>query len=181
MIKYEQDTISLLDIPNIPKKEWDGQSSFQKGVAILEMLHGDECYAIASFNAETDKSPRIIKVFDNDPFKGIKAIFVVPDYMPTFDEIQDFDMDDNSKDAAAAILKEANDAERNDADTTLPDQGNEYLFDFIHNDDEARAFIASYNNKNRIKGRVPTTHDGIITRLSVIYHDGSKKNGKKRK
>ena len=183
MIKYEQEVINLLGIPNVPKKEWDGLTSFKKGVAILEMQHGDECYAIASYDDSKETKPRVVKVFDNEPFVNIKNIFVVPEYMTTIEEIEDFDVDEKSKETALNVLKEAKSAERNDDgdDEFMMNTKNEYFFDFITNDDEAKAFIASYNTKNKIKGRVPTTHDGIITRLSVIFHDGAKKNNKKQK
>ena len=37
MIEFEKEVIKYLNIPSIPKKEWDGKSSFSKGVALLEL------------------------------------------------------------------------------------------------------------------------------------------------
>ena len=151
MIKYEQEVINLLGIPNVPKKEWDGLTSFKKGVAILEMQHGDECYAIASYDDSKETKPRVVKVFDNEPFVNIKTIFVVPEYMTTIEEIEDFDVDEKSKEVAMNVLKEAKSVENEDTDDNIiNNSSNEYFFDFITNDEEAKACIASYNIKNKI-------------------------------
>jgi hypothetical protein len=59
---------------------------------------------------------------------------------------------------------------------------NEYFFDHIHNDEEAIAFIKSWNKSNRIKGRIPTDHETILMKLSVMWADaqrGNKRNKRK--
>ena len=40
MIQKEQEVCRYLSIPNIPKKKWDGKSSFKFGVAVTELLGG---------------------------------------------------------------------------------------------------------------------------------------------
>lgn len=78
MIQFEQEVIKALGLPSIPKKEWDGKSSFDKGVAVLNMRDEREAYGVCSFDAQTDKSPRIVKVFGIEPFASVGKVFVVP-------------------------------------------------------------------------------------------------------
>ena len=166
-----------LNIPSIPKKEWDGKKSFKRGVAILDMADERRSYAVATFNSEKDITPRIVKVFTLEQFKGISKIFVIPDYMD--DDVDNMDLDDASKRAAKSLLEEAKELENEGVDTNQELPENEYFFDHIHNDDEAMAFIKDYNKRNRIKGRVPTNHDKIVMRLSVIYSETNSKKSKK--
>ena len=58
--------------------------------------------------------------------------------------------------------------------TPLTNNDNPYFFDFIHNDDEAIAFIESWNKKNKIHGNVPKKHETILMRLAVIYSESNK-------
>lgn len=174
MIKFEKEIIDFLGIPSIPKKEFDGRTSFDKGVAIVEINDGSLMYAVCSFNADKDSKPRIVKTFGLTPFVSVKNIYVVPSYMSTLDEVDAMDLDDKSKEFVKIVLTEAEDLENNGVeDIDTPE--NEYYFDHIHNDEEARAYIASYNKTNKIKrGRVPKTHDNIIMRLAAIYSEQKK-------
>lgn len=176
MIEFEKEVIKYLNIPSIPKKEWDGKSSFQKGVGLLSLRDEREAYAVASFDADVDKKPNIVKVFGIEPFVDIKKVFIVPTYMTTEDEIKDMDLDEQSKKKAAEILKEASEIENEGVvgDEELEKPKNEYYFDHITNDEEAKAFIRSYNSRNHIKGKIPSTHDGIVMRLAVIFSDTRK-------
>lgn len=179
VILYEQQVCDQLNIPSIPKKEWDGKSSFKYGVAVLDLVDR-QAYAVATFNNEKDEEPRIIKVFTLEQFNGISKVYIVPDYMD--DNVDNMDLDDESKQAAKALLEEAAELENEgsgDDATQIPE--NEYFFDHIHNDDEAAAFIKDYNKRNRIKGRVPTNHDALVMRLSVIYSETENKKNKKGK
>ena len=47
----EKELLSFLDLPSIPRKEWDGKTEFDKGVAVVSLYGGYEAYAIASFNS----------------------------------------------------------------------------------------------------------------------------------
>jgi hypothetical protein len=87
------------------------------------------------------------------------------------------DLDEQSKKKVKGLLDEAKELENEgvEDDNALKKPKNEYYFDHITNDDEAKAFIQSYNSRNRIKGRIPTTHDGLVMRLAVIYSDTLKK------
>lgn len=179
MIFCENEVCKYLGIPSIPKKKWDGKSGFKQGVGIVDLMTGNQAYVAVTFNPEKDKSCRVAKVFINEQFSNVNndAIFVVPDYMDT--DVEKMDFDEKSKEAAKALINEALDLENSDtaeSKVTLPE--NEYYFDNIHDDDEAQAFIKSYNQSNKIRGKVPTTHEAIVMRLSVIYSDINNKSNK---
>ena len=173
MINFEKEVCKLLNIPSIPKKEWDGKSSFKNGVAEIKLAGDNLAYAVASFDAEKDKAPRVTTSFSTEPFFGINKVYVVPAYMET--DVKNMDLDDKSKEAAEELRKEAEELENQDtgSHTELPE--NEYCFDHIHNDEEAVAFIEAYNKENKIPGAVPRKHESIIARLAVIYADLSKR------
>jgi len=123
----------------------------------------------------------VVKVFSLEQFKlgnfGIENVFVVPDYMDT--DVENMDFDEKSKEAARTLVNEALDLENSDtAGSKVELPKNEYYFDNIHDDEEAQAFIKSYNQSNKIRGKVPTTHEAIIMRLSVIYSDINSKSNK---
>jgi hypothetical protein len=163
-IKNEIEVLNALEIPSIPIKEWDGKHSFKTGVAVVNLITGEKAFAIAKFDAENDKQPNIKRSFSIEPFDKIEKIFVVPDYMDK-SGVESWDLDDESKAAAKAIINEAD----NYTEEESIENENEYYFDNIHSDEEAIAFIKSYNRRNRIKGKIPTQHENIIMRLSAIW------------
>lgn len=174
MIQYEKEICESLRLPSIPKKEWNGQTSFKNCVAVVKMLDGNLSYAVASFDAEKDKEPRIVRVFGQSQFKGVDKVYIVPEYMDV-DDIKNADLDDESKKRAEELAKEAREIEDEgvEEETRLPE--NEYFFDHIHSDEEARAYIEAYNKANKLRARVPKTHEGLVMRLSVIYSETNKK------
>ena len=176
-IRFEKEVCQYLSLPSIPLKEWDGKTSFKDGVAVTKLLLGGLAYAVCTFNADTDKEPRIKKVFADERFSGIDKIFVVPSYMDTND-IENADLDEQSKDAAKRLADEAEDLTQGNEEEMpiLGDNLPEYFFDHIHNDDEAIAFITAYNRDNNIRGAVPSKHETIVMRLGVIYNELQKKN-----
>lgn len=172
MILCENEVCKYLGIPNIPKKKWDGKSGFKNGVGIVDLMSGNKAYVSVTFNPEKDKSCRVVKVFINEQFSNVDndAIFVVPDYMET--DVENMDFDEKSKEAAQALVNEALDLENADTAASkveLPE--NEYYFPNITSDEEAIAFLTSYNKTNKIRGKIPTTHENIIMRLSVVYSE----------
>lgn len=173
MIQNEKDVLEYLRLPSIPKKQWDKKSSFTKGVAILQLVYEGQTYAVATFDREKDVTPRIVKVFSQERFTVVGDIFVVPEYMEVGD-IRNADLDDESKKNAERLAEEAKEIEDEgtEAESHLPE--NEYYFDHIHSDEEAAAYIAAYNKSNKIRGRVPKTHEGLVMRLSVIYAETNK-------
>lgn len=188
MVYKENEICQFLGIPSIPKKKWDGKSGFKRGVGIVNLLTGGQAYVVVTFDPNKDEDCRVIKVFTHEQFSVGKFqtddVFVIPEYMDT--DVDNMDFDENSKQAAEALVNEALDLENVDSaeqKVELPE--NEYFFDNIHNDDEAMAFIKSYNTSNKVRGKVPTTHETIVMRLSVIYSEingkSNKSNTSKRK
>lgn len=171
MIRCEKEVIQYLNIPNIPKKKWDGES-FKDGVAVVKLYSGDDAYAVATFDKEKDSEPRIKKVFVQEPFSEVGDIFVVPSYMNN--NIDTFDLDEQSMKAAQELIDEANDLEMDGVEQTIETPENEYFFDNIHNDEEAIAFIKAYNSENKIKGGLPQKHETILMKLSVIWMEKQK-------
>ena len=183
MVEYENEVCQYLGIPSIPKKKWDRKSSFKRGVGIVDLIGGHQAYVVVTFDAEKDPDGycRIVKVFSLEQFAfggfGLSEVFVVPDYMDT--DVENMDLDESSKEAAKALVNEALDLENADtasSKVTLPE--NEYYFDNVHSDEEGMAFIKAHNTSNRIKGKIPTTHEGIVMRLSVIYSELNNKSNK---
>ena len=173
MISFEKEVCSYLNIPSLPKKEWDGKSSFKNAVATIKLGGSRLAYAVASYDEAKDDAPRVVKSFMTEPFYGIDKIFVVPSYMDT--DVDNMDLDEQSKKAAEDLKKEADELEKQGADETMEVPENEYCFDHIHNDEEAIAFIEAYNSENNIKGAIPKKHESIIARLTVIYAESLKK------
>ena len=173
MISFEKEVCSYLNIPSLPKKEWDGKSSFKNAVATIKLGGSRLAYAVASYDEANDDAPRVVKSFMTEPFYGIDKIFVVPSYMDT--DVDNMDLDEQSKKAADDLKKEADELENQGADETMEVPENEYCFDYIHNDEEAIAFIEAYNRENNIKGAIPKKHESIIARLTVIYAESLKK------
>ena len=173
MISFEKEVCSYLNIPSLPKKEWDGKSSFKNAVATIKLGGSRLAYAVASYDEAKDDAPRVVKSFMTEPFYGIDKIFVVPSYMDT--DVDKMDLDEQSKKAAEDLKKEADELENQGADETMEIPENEYCFDHIHNDEEAIAFIEAYNRENNIKGAIPKKHESIIARLTVIYAESLKK------
>lgn len=181
MIERENEVCQYLGIPSIPKKKWDGKSGFKRGVGIVNLLTGRQAYVVVTFDEEKDDDCRVVKVFSLEQFKlekfGVDNVFVVPDYMDT--NVENMDFDEKSKEAAKALVNEALDLENADTAASkveLPE--NEYYFDNIHNDEEAIAFIKSYNQSNKVRGKVPDTHEGLVMRLSVIHSEINNKSNK---
>ena len=173
MISFEKEVCSYLNIPSLPKKEWDGKSSFKNAVATIKLGGSRLAYAVASYDEAKDDAPRVVKSFMTEPFYGIDKIFVVPSYMDT--DVDNMDLDEQSKKAAEDLKKEADELEKQGADENMEVPKNEYCFDHIHNDEEAIAFIEAYNRENNIKGAIPKKHESIIARLTVIYAESLKK------
>ena len=173
MISFEKEVCSYLNIPSLPKKEWDGKSSFKNAVATIKLGGRRLAYAVASYDEAKDDAPRVVKSFMTEPFYGINKIFVVPSYMDT--DVDNMDLDEQSKKAAEDLKKEADELENQGADENMEVPENEYCFDHIHNDEEAIAFIEAYNRENNIKGAIPKKHESIIARLTVIYAESLKK------
>lgn len=173
MIQFEQEIISYLSLPSIPKKEWDGKTGFKSACAVVRTMTDCEAYAVATFVPDIDETPRITKVFGYESFTEILHIYPVPEYMN--DKVETFDVDEESKKNAERLVDEANEITDAGVDE-IKEPENEYFFDNITNDEEAAAFIASFNKSNKIKhAKVPKTHDGLVMRLAAIHSEMQKK------
>lgn len=178
-ILFKKEVLENLNIPSLPVKEWNGKDTFKDGVAVVSMRDNRSAYAVATFNAEVDKQPRIKKVFSLEPFYDIEKVFVVPSYMDTLEDVPDMDLDNESKEAAKRLAEEAKDLEDEGVESdemkdmkSLP----EWVFDNIHNAEEAYAFVQSYNSRNKIKGRVPKSEEPLKLRLLAIYTEMKNSN-----
>lgn len=181
MIEFEDNVIAYLGLPSIPKKEHDGKSAFDKGVAIIELFDGREAYAVCEYKPnEGQTEPTVTKVFGVEPFIRIKQVFVVPNYMTNVEEVKDMDLDEESKKKVESLLNEAEELENEgveETDTITPiDKLPEWVFDEISNKEQALAWLKSWNKRNGIKkGRIPSTDENIKLRLYAIYTDMQKK------
>lgn len=177
MIQFEKEIINYLNLPNIPKRVWDGLSSFQDGVAVVSLSLGRLAYAVCTFDKESDKEPRIKKVFGIEPFTSIEKILVVPAYMDN--DTTDADLDAESKKRAEQLAAEAKELENAGTVEEAVEKANElpeWIFDEIHNREEAIAWLKQYNIANKIKkGKVPTNEETIKLRLYNIYMSQKKK------
>lgn len=167
-VLYEKEVCRFLSIPSIPLKEWDGKSSFKKGVAVIENMSGVFSYAVCSFDADNNSEPSIKKVFSQEPFSGIKDVYVVPDYMER--DVKDADLDEESKAAAERMIQEADNLvgeqeEEDDLSEGLP----EWVFPEITSREEAVAWLTNYNKANKIRQNIPKKDETLKLRLLNIY------------
>lgn len=177
---FEREICEYYALPSIPLKEWDGQSSFTKGVAIIKLAQNNFAYAACKYDVDNDNAPRVVKVFNQEPFYGIEKILIVPSYMET--KVEDMDLDEESKQAAERLAQEAEELtsvesqeekEAVKAVENLP----EWVFDEIKNAEQARAWLKRYNNKHGIRGGIPKNEETIKLRLMNIYYTMMKKEG----
>jgi hypothetical protein len=177
MVEYEKEVVAYLNLPSLPKKEWNQQDSFKDGVAVVSLSLGRLAYAVCTFDKETDKEPRIKKVFGIEPFTSIEKVFVVPSYMDN--DTSDADLDAESKKRAEQLAAEAKELEnQGTVDEAIEDANKlpEWIFPEIHNIEEAQAYLREYNRINRIKkGKIPTNEETIKMRLYNIYKTNNKR------
>lgn len=169
MIYNEKDVLSYLRLPSLPKKSWDGKTSFRNCVAVVRLSDEDCAYAVASFDEEKDDAPRITKVFSQEPFFEVIKVLLVPEYMDV-EDIQNADLDDESKKRAKELAEEAKEIENEGVESeTDMSKLPEWIFDHIKNRDEAEAYLKSYRKTNKIKGAIPKTEENLKLALYVIY------------
>ena len=171
MVEFEKEVVTYLNIPSIPKKEWNQMDSFENGVAVVNLSLGRLAYAVCTFDKDNDREPRIKKVFGIEPFTSIEKVFVVPSYMDN--DTSEVDLDAESKKRAEQLAEEAKELEnQGTVDEAIEDANKlpEWIFPEIHNIEEAQAYLREYNRINRIKkGKIPTNEETIKMRLYNIY------------
>ena len=88
-------------------------------------------------------------------------------------DISEMDLDDESKEKAIQIVQEAKElTQQSEQDKEMEEMQKlpEWVFDEIHNIEEARAWLQNYNNRNHNKkGKIPTNEETIKMRLLNIY------------
>ena len=155
------------------KKEWNKRDSFKKGVAVVKLAVSGTGYAVCTYDEDFDKEPRIIKSFASDPFYAIENVFVVPNYMNTSEkDISEMDLDDESKKKAEQLVQEAQEltaTSEENKEIEEMQQLPEWIFPEITNVEEARAWLQSWNSKNKVRGKIPTNEETIKMRLLNIY------------
>ena len=170
-ILFEKEVIKHLGLPSIPKKSWNGKDSFKDGVAVLDLFDDSKAYAVCTFDKETDKEPRIKKVFCVEPFNAVEDVYVVPSYMDN--DTTDVDLDSESKKRAEQLAAEAKELENQGTVEEAIEDANklpEWIFPEIQNIEQAQAYLREYNRMNRIKkGKIPTNEETIKMRLYSIY------------
>ncbi len=177
-VLFEKEICDYLSLPSIPRKKWDGKSSFEKGVATVNVGFDRMAYAVCKFDNTKDAKPRVVKVFSSERFGGIVDIFVVPSYMNT--ELENVDLDEKSTEKAEELLQEARELENaTTKENEIKEPENEWVFDEIHNKEEAMAWIKSYNQRNKIRGHIPENEETIKMRLLAIRSDLNKKTRSK--
>lgn len=177
-IQFEKELLAYLNLPSIPLKEWNGDlTSFEKGVAVLELRGERLAYAVCKFDPSNgDKQPRVVKTFGIEPFVKINKVFIVPNYMSNIEDVKDMDLDEQSKKKAEQILKEAQELETEGTKDENPMENlPEWIFEEIHSKQEAEAWLRNFQSRNKQKGRIPTTDENIKLRLYSIYTELHKK------
>lgn len=168
VVKYEKNVCSALNIPSIPLKEWDGKTSFDSGVALVERITGDEEYAICSFSSEIEESVHIVKDFGHIPFSKVIKVFPVPAYMD--DNIENMDLDDDSKLAIESLISQKKEIVNEGVDVPK-EEVYEWGYPFIKDRQAAIAFLKD----KKLKGRIPTSDDVLKSKLKVMYHSENHK------
>lgn len=162
---YEKEILEYLNVPSIPKKLWDGVKPFKNACGVVESKNGILCYAVFGFS-EKANAAFVKKVFGEEPIIKIKEIYPVPDYMDMQD-IEKWDLDEESKNAAKNLADEALEIESEKVENDEP--LNEWIFDEIHNIDEARAFVASYRERKKMRGKPIKDEESLKNFLYVMW------------
>jgi hypothetical protein len=94
-------------------------------------------------------------------------------------DVDNMDLDEESKRAAERLAQEAKELSETKEDEELMQEIHdlpEWVFPNIHNVEEARAFIQSWNASNKIKGKIPKNEETMKLRLLTIYQEQNKTN-----
>lgn len=162
-----------LGIPDIPKKKWDGESSFDKAVCSLECIDMSICYGICSYDKEVDDTVKINQVFFSYPFVKIVDIFPLPSYMD--DNIDEMEFDDEESHNAISQLLDEKAEIINQGLEAEPIEEYEWGFPFIANKEQAIAYMKELNKNDKKKGAVPTKDEVLKAALRVRYNMDKKK------
>lgn len=167
--KFKKEVLKELNSP-MPKKKWDGKTPFDKGIAVIERVTGEKTHALCA--CKDGEHVNIIKDFTYIPFKKILEVYPSLPYME--DDMNNMDIEDeDSKEAMEGLLKEKEDIVNDNKEPE--DMGGEWGFDFIHDKEEALAFL----KEKTPKGRLPQQEEVIKAKLKAMYHDQQVEKNKK--
>lgn len=163
---YLKQVLLTLQIPSLPKRTWDGESEFNKGICLVRRMSGRENYAICRFNKDLDERPKVIQDFSLETFVEVLTCYPIPDYAETDIENMQFDSED-SKEAMQELLEEKEEEVMkgvNKEEEVLP----EWIYPFIKTQAEAIAYLKSkkVRNAHSLKDA-----DAIKAKLYVMYMD----------
>jgi len=163
MKDFYDETIDMLRIPSIPKKEWDGKSPFDRGIAQITTMFGSREYAICSFNPERDDKPRIVKIFGGLRFTSVDKIWPIPDYMD--DDIRKMEFaDEESRTSMSVMLQEKE--QMVNANAKDEDGGGEWGYPIIHTTKQAVAYLKAKHPKDGI----PSDPEVLKAKLKAMYN-----------
>lgn len=160
-----KECLVYLQIPSLPKKTWDGESEFNKGIALVERISKKQDYVICRYLPEKDMNVRVTKDFSGEPFIKVIECYPMPDYADV--EIETMQLDEKSKEAMEALIEERNEKVNEDVpeeDDKLPD----WIFPFINNAAEAIAYLKSQGVK---VSAALKSEEKIKAKLYVLYQD----------
>lgn len=160
-IGLEKEVMEHLKLPKCPKNEWDGKEEFAFGVAVLHRIIGTEEYAICTFNPKKHDKPVVIKDFGNSAFDKILRIYPVPAYLD--EDVDAFDLDEESKEAVKEVIDDKN-ATISEGEKVEEEPINEWGYDFIHDKEEAIAYLKTL----KLKGKIPEKEDAIKMKLQLL-------------
>lgn len=166
----EKEVCRYLNIPSIPNKEknkWNGKSSFKRGVALVKRMTSEEDYVCCTYNSETDEDVRVIKDFGRGIFTEIIEVYPIPAYMD--DNIGEMDLDEDSKEAVQELIQEKKEmiGEGLKEEESLPEWG----YDFIHDKQEAIAFLRTKQKK----GKISDNEEVLKMKLKVMRQEENNK------
>lgn len=172
MKDFYDETIDLLRIPSIPKKEWDGKTPFDRGMAQITTMLGSKEYAVCSFDPKKGDTLRVVKRFGGLQFTAVDKVWPVPDYMD--DDIGKMEFDnEESMTSMSVILQEKEQMVNADADDE--DEGGEWGYPIIHTMKQAVAYLRA----KRPKDGIPSDPEVLKAKLKAMYN--AERNNKSHK
>jgi len=169
--RFLDDVCKHLNIPKLPKKEWDGTTPFDNGVALIKRVYGNEDYAVCRYDPDKNIKPTVKKDFGTEPFIEILNVWPIPDYMDA--NVDDMDLDEDSKENMKSLLDEKEE-ESTQTLVTVEDPLEklpEWIYENVHNIQEAQAIIRQYG---KAKGKISSNEDVLKSKLYDLYVKGVK-------
>lgn len=168
ILDTKKEVCKTLGIPDIPKKKWDGESSFDKAACTIECIDGSTHYGICSYNKDTDSNIKITNVFNTIPFVKVIDVYPLPLYMDDNVDEMEFD-DDESYNYVNQLLEEKEEIINKGVEPS-PIEEFEWGYPFIANKEQAMAYMKELYKKDKKKGAIPTKDEVLKSALRVRYN-----------